>query len=205
MTAPPVVVPAPPTYDSPGEVLRLIAAFENRTLPKAEWTHRAHLTVGLWYCVHLAPDAALDAMRSGILRLNAVHGVASTPTSGYHETITRGYMRLIGSFVRDDGGGEWDARANRLQDRLGARDLLLSYYSRERLMSPAARAGWMEPDLRPLPRPPAGAGCTLVALTAPPVAGEASSSSGGLSRREFVRQPARRPRPESPDRPRTRQ
>jgi hypothetical protein len=152
MSAVAPVSPGLPLYDDPREVLRLVAEFENRTLPKAQWTHRAHLTMGLWYSVHLAPEAALNAMRHGILRLNEVHGVISTPTSGYHETITRGYMRLIGRFVAEDGGdGEWDARANRLLERLGARDLLLSFYTRDRLMSPAARAGWVEPDLGPLP------------------------------------------------------
>ena len=30
------------------------------------------------------------------------------------------------------------------------RDHLLRYYSRERLMSPEARFGWVEPDLQPL-------------------------------------------------------
>ena len=29
--------------------VRLVAQFENCTLPKAEWTHRAHLAVALWY------------------------------------------------------------------------------------------------------------------------------------------------------------
>lgn len=152
MSAPAPVSPPLPPYEHPGEVLRLVAAFERRTLPKADWTHRAHLTMGLWYSVHLPPEAALDAMREGILRLNDAHGVVSTPASGYHETITRGYMRLIGKFLADDGAaGGWHERANRLLERLGERDLLLSYYSRERLMSPRARAGWVEPDVRGLP------------------------------------------------------
>jgi hypothetical protein len=141
-----------PLYDDARAVVRLVAEFENRTLPKAEWTHGAHLTMGFWYSSHLPPATALDAMRAGILRLNESHGVASTPTSGYHETITRAYMRLIGAHLAEDGGGgEWHQRANRVLERLGTRDLLFTYYTRERLMSPAARAAWMEPDLRPLP------------------------------------------------------
>jgi hypothetical protein len=35
--------------DVPG----LVARFEDLTLPKAEWTHQAHLTVALWYASHL--------------------------------------------------------------------------------------------------------------------------------------------------------
>jgi hypothetical protein len=149
----PAAVSSLEPYRDAREVLRLVAAFEHRTLPKPEWTHRAHLTMGLWYSAHLPSRAALDAMRAGILRLNAAHGVVSTPTSGYHETITRCYLRLIREFDRRawaEGDG-WHQRANRLLAALGERDLLLEYYSRERLMSPAARAGWLEPDLRPLP------------------------------------------------------
>jgi hypothetical protein len=152
MSAPAPVSGQLPPYEDPDEVPRLVAAFERRTLPKAGWTHRAHLTMGLWYSMHLSPDAALHAMREGILRLNDAHGVVSTPTSGYHETITRAYMRLIGEFVAGDGApGGWEERTNRLLERLGARDLLLTYYSRERLMSPEARARWVEPDVRRLP------------------------------------------------------
>ena len=157
MSAPARVSSAPPLYDDAVAVLRLVAAFENRTLPKAEWTHGAHLTMGFWYVTHLPPEAALDKVRAGILRLNESHGVVSTPTSGYHETITRAYMRLIAAHLAEESAeevaesGEWDHRANRVLERLGARDLLLTYYTRERLMSPAARAAWVEPDLEELP------------------------------------------------------
>jgi hypothetical protein len=136
----------------PMETLRLVSSFERCTLPKGSWTHEAHLTMGLWYTLHRPPEAALDAMRAGIHRLNQAHGVVSTPTSGYHETITRAYMRLIGVLVSEDAGdGDWDALAGSVIERLGSRDALLGHWSRERLMSPAARAAWMEPDIRPLP------------------------------------------------------
>jgi hypothetical protein len=138
--------------DGGDEFSHLAAAFERGTLPQAEWTHRAHLLMGLWYAARLPPAAALDAMRAGILRLNAAHGVVTTPSGGYHETITRAYMRLIERFVvEDDGTDGWSARAGRLLRQHGAKDHLLLYYTRDRLMSPDARFAWVEPDLRPLP------------------------------------------------------
>jgi hypothetical protein len=134
------------------EVPRLAEAFATVALPKAEWTHRAHLLVALWYATGLPADQALDAVRQGIQRLNAAHGVVTTQTGGYHETITRAYMRLIARFVREQQGEpSWAARAERLMARHGERDHLLRHYTRERLYSAEARFGWVEPDLAPLP------------------------------------------------------
>ncbi len=140
--------PAPAAEAAPS----LVDGFERCTLPKEAWTHRAHLEVALWYASRLPPARALEAMRAGIQRFNAAHGGVTTPTSGYHETITRAYMRLIQRFAREDrGDGGWTARVERLMERHGEKDHLLRYYSRDRLMSPEARFGWVEPDLLPLP------------------------------------------------------
>jgi hypothetical protein len=134
------------------EAVRVVAGFMDGTLPHAEWTHRAHLTVALWYAAHHDADEALDLIRVGILRLNAAHGVPTTPTRGYHETITRFYMRVVAHFVeQEESGGDWAERANRLVARYGHRELPLRHYSEARLKSAEARAGWVEPDLLPLP------------------------------------------------------
>ncbi len=81
------------------------------------------------------PEDALDAVRRGIHRLNEACGVVSTPTSGYHETITRFYMRVVGNFVETEAEGDWATRANRLIERYGEKDLPLRHYSKDRLMS----------------------------------------------------------------------
>lgn len=138
-------------FESADQVVELITEFEACTLPRAHWNHRAHLTVALWYASRLDADDALDAVRRGILRLNEACGVTSTPTSGYHETITRFYMRVVSHFVEKEGEGDWACRANRLIERFGEKDLPLRHYSKDRLMSTAARAAWVEPDLIPLP------------------------------------------------------
>ena len=148
MSAP---APAERPFDSDAEVLALVREFEACTLPRACWNHRAHLTVALWYAARLDHEEALDAVRRGILRLNEACGVVSTPTSGYHETITRFYMRVVGHFVEKESEGGWAERANRLLERYGEKRLPLRHYTESRLMSPAARAAWVEPDLAPLP------------------------------------------------------
>jgi hypothetical protein len=107
--------------------------------------------VALWYATHHEPGEALDRVRAGILRLNAAHGVPTTPTRGYHETITRFWMHTVSRHVAREGRtGDWAVRANQFVTLWGSRDLPLRHYSEARLMSPEARAGWVEPDLEPL-------------------------------------------------------
>jgi hypothetical protein len=138
-------------YERADEVIRLVERFEDATLPHAEWTHRAHLTVALWYASHHPAPEALERMRDGILRLNAAQGVVTTPTRGYHETITRFYMHVVSRHVADAGtAGDWADRANRFVARFGSRELPLAHYSEARLKSAEARYGWVEPDVRPL-------------------------------------------------------
>jgi hypothetical protein len=42
------------------------------------------------------------------------------------------------------------ALANEVVRRFASKEILFDYYSRERVMSPEAKAAWIERDLRPL-------------------------------------------------------
>jgi hypothetical protein len=131
---------------------RLVDQFRAATLPATDWTHRAHLAVGTWHVFHHGADAALDVVREGILRLNDQHGTPNTDSRGYHETITRAYLMLIGDVLaRTPQATPADAAARVLQDPMAVPGALLTYYTKDRLMSVAARRAWVEPDLRPLP------------------------------------------------------
>ncbi len=130
------------------EIERIVHGFGDCTLPCQEWTHTAHLTVGLWYARESSPEAALDRIRAGIQRYNATCGVKDTPTDGYHETITRFYMGLIGKYLAEVADcSDWVAVTNNLVE-LASVEAPNRYYSRERLMSVEARLGWMPPDLQ---------------------------------------------------------
>jgi hypothetical protein len=138
-------------YTRLDEIERLAECFVDGTLPCPEWTHRAHLAVGLWHVREYPPDEALGRMRDGIQRRNAACGVVTTLARGYHETLTRFYMWLIGKYLTEVADrSDWVAVTNGLIERYGSRDVPLGYYTRERLMSSEARAGWVSPDLRPL-------------------------------------------------------
>ncbi len=134
------------------ETDHLALAFVACTLPKAEWTHQAHLRVGLWHRLRMPAGEALDALRDRIRRYNEATGGVNSDSDGYHETITRVYVRLIDRFVAvADATRPEDDLAREMIAALGDRTLPLTYYSRERLFSVEARRGWVEPDLQPLP------------------------------------------------------
>ena len=127
--------------------------FQAAAIPAVEWTHETHLVVGAWHVARFGPDAALDRLRAGIRRLNAAHGTVDSETRGYHETITRAYVRLLAAFLRARPDGEaLDASvAALLATPLAARDVLTRHYSKTLLFSVEARRRWVEPDLEPLP------------------------------------------------------
>jgi hypothetical protein len=135
-------------YQSDEEVFLLVRAFEERTLPKTEWTHAAHLTVGLYYCLHAPFGVAKNLIRDGIYWLNDAHGTPNTESSGYHETLTVFWMTTIEDFLEKRGrGGNLADLANELVAACDDPRLPLKFYSRELLFSPAARARCVEPDL----------------------------------------------------------
>ncbi|MBD0369992.1 MAG: hypothetical protein ICV60_04105 [Pyrinomonadaceae bacterium] len=138
-------------FRTDAEVERLVSMFEACTLPRQSWTHRAHLTVGLWYLVKHGEAVATELIRRGIQRYNQACGIETTATSGYHETITLFYARMIERFLSRTGkAASLAVLAEALFNSIGDKRLPLDYYSRERLMSREARTGWLEPDLKSL-------------------------------------------------------
>jgi hypothetical protein len=136
------------------DVQRLAERFQACALSREEWTHEAHLAVGLWHVVRYGREEALVRLRAGIRALNESNGVANSATGGYHETITGAYVRLLDAFLaaRPAGGADslQDGCDALLAGPIADRKILLRHYSQGLLMSPHARAEWVEPDLAPL-------------------------------------------------------
>lgn len=135
-------------WPTSAELDHLVAGFRDRTLPKVAWTHRTHLAVGTWHVWHYGPAEALRRLRVGIRQLNDAHGTPNMDTSGYHETMTRAYVSLISKALSAQPGNTALAQCAQalLASPLAAKDALLIYYSKELLMSVAARRDWREPD-----------------------------------------------------------
>ena len=147
------------TYSTEAEIRSLVSAFEDGTLPRDCWTHAAHLTVGLWYLTQEATISAScnaggtahSVIRQGIQRYNAAHGIESTPTSGYHETITLFWIQMIQNFLASvDRRNSLLKLTNQLLNQYPDPKRLFQYYSRDRLLSSQARLAWIEPDLQSL-------------------------------------------------------
>jgi hypothetical protein len=133
------------------ELEDLVRRFDACALPRPEWTHAAHLAVGLWHVCRYGRDGALTRLRTGITRLNESNGVANSATGGYHETVTRAYVELLAAFAARDPNRTVVERVTALlADPLADRNALLRFYSRQRLESSEARLDWVEPDVAPL-------------------------------------------------------
>ena len=121
-----------------------------RSLPRAAWTHEAHLAATVWLILErpdIDPERELPAI---IGRYNESVGGVNDETQGYHETITQISIRAVrGALARSEGRGLAERVNALLNAPEGRRDWPLRFYSRERLFSKEARLGWVEPDLAP--------------------------------------------------------
>ena len=134
-------------YRAAANIEALVRAFDDCSLPRAAWTRAAHLTVALWYLLRHDHEEATALIRAGIQRYNAAHGIVTTPTGGYHETLTLLWIRLVREYLAEHTcDTPFVVLANGLVARYD-KNTPLKYYTRKRLFSCAARAGWVEPDL----------------------------------------------------------
>lgn len=135
----------------------LLRAFEDCTLPFDQWTHRCHVKVAYAYLRRYSYDEALAKMRAGIKRYNAANGVPDTPTTGYNETTTQGFFRLIaatiGAFEEVFPTDNADAFCD-LHPQLMTRFALRFFYSPARRGDPLGKTELLEPDLASLPAVP---------------------------------------------------
>ena len=128
----------------------LVEQFETCKLPKEKWTHEAHFVMALWYCSHLPLPQAVHTIREGIKQYNISIGGANTDHSGYHETITQFYTRLIINYIMKSGSGShFEIRLNGLMRQpFLVKDYPLKFYTKELLMSKEARNAWVPPDIQ---------------------------------------------------------
>jgi len=134
-------------FASDYEVDELVHAFEEATITPSEFRHSAHIAVGLAYLADAPLEEATERMRSGLQSLSARHNA-----TGYHETLTRFWMRLLDHLARARYSHlPLHARVNAVIESHGSMRPVFAHYTEGRVFSQEARATWVDPDLVPLP------------------------------------------------------
>lgn len=143
---------SPRLFPSDAAIERIGEGLLDRSLPRADWTHEAHLAATL-YLLSRRPDVDLAVRLPDIIRsYNEAVGGVNSDTEGYHETITRTYLASVRAFLAGANGEPLvDSVNTLLLSPIGRRDWPLRFYSRERLFSVEARRRFVAPDLAPLP------------------------------------------------------
>ena len=144
---------SPRFFDSDADIAHIGEGLLARTLPRAEWTHEAHLAATTYLLVK-RPELDLDSALPGIIRsYNASVGGVNDDTQGYHETITRLFLHGVRLFLSEADLSEplHELVNQLLLSPMGKRDWPLRFYSPERLFSVEARRAFMAPDVAALP------------------------------------------------------
>src|SRR3979409_1445301 len=83
-------------YRSDDEIRSLVNEFEACSFHPSEFKHHQHLAVVLWYVADLPRTDASERMKSGIRHLAESYG-----KTGYHETITEFWLRMVCGFLME--------------------------------------------------------------------------------------------------------
>lgn len=143
----------PRFFRSDAEIAHLGERLLARTLPRELWTHEAHLAATTWLLLK-RPDIDVDAELPGIIRrYNESVGGVNSDTEGYHETITRVFLRGVRLFLAEADLSEplHELVNQLLLSPMGRRDWPLRFYSPERLFSVEARREFVRPDIASIP------------------------------------------------------
>jgi hypothetical protein len=136
--------------ESETELQRFIETWKAGQLPKAAWTHAAHVGTAAYFAFDHALEATFAIMKAGILHHNTSVGTPNTEDNGYHETLTRFWAAEIGEFVRR---GHFASRLEAVRAAValyGAnRDRYKSFYSFDVVRDRRARREWIAPDRKP--------------------------------------------------------
>ena len=124
-----------------------------RDLPRAEWTHEAHLAATA-YLLLRHPEIDVETELPGLIRrYNESVGGVNSETEGYHETITRVFLHGVRLFLAEADHSEslHELVNDLLLSPMGRRDWPFRFYSSDRLFSVEARRDFVPPDLSALP------------------------------------------------------
>jgi hypothetical protein len=113
---------------------------------RGRFGHREHLELA-WRYLHMTDlSGAERLMASAIRDVANSHGAPNR----YHHTMTLSWLRLVAAHVASCDATSFETFLARNEGLLD-RQLLAGHFSAATLSDPASQAGWVAPDLRPLP------------------------------------------------------
>jgi hypothetical protein len=146
------MIQIPRLFDSKDAIDRVALGLIERSLPKAEWTHEAHLAACLWIVTQRPDIDPEHDLRDIIGGYNEAVGGVNDDHGGYHDTITRCFIVGVRSWLaRTEARTLLDRVNGLLAADEGARDWPLRFYSKNRLFSVEARRNFVAPDEAPFP------------------------------------------------------
>src|SRR5690348_1647304 len=114
--------------------------------PQGEFGHREHLRLAWRELREHDREIALARIETAIRHVAEAHGAPGK----YHRTMTEAWASLVGYHLAEEPRLTFDEFLDRFPGLLDG-GLLGRHFSPELLATPAARAAWVDPDLRPLP------------------------------------------------------
>jgi hypothetical protein len=138
-------------FQSDAEIESLALRFDTCELQPEQFPHGAHVALSVRHLMRLPEAEAISRIHDGLRRF-----VSNYNLKVYNETITLFWIKLLRRFVKDRfvkdrvAGASVKDAANEAIIRFGDPRIIFDYYTKALLLSEEARAGWAEPDLKPL-------------------------------------------------------
>jgi hypothetical protein len=133
---------------------RIARGLLEATWPASEFHHREHCLASACLIIDQPMTDWERTLPDIIRRYNLAMGGANTDEAGYHETLTQFFLGEIRRFLAAHAALSPAAACQALLDSpIARRDHALTFYSRERLHSRAARLRLLAPDRAPIADP----------------------------------------------------
>ena len=124
-----------------------VRAFESCELAGASFHHADHVRLTWIYVRQFGERAATERVLAGILRFATQSG---SPKK-FHYTQTCAWVRLVAAAHCESASAKTFMEFVAEHPELLDLNSLARYYSKTSIDSPAARSGWVEADICPLP------------------------------------------------------
>ena len=124
---------------------KLIAQFEDMSLPVTEINHLSHLRIAWLYLRDRSVDEAIDKVTGGTRAFAEHHG----DYEKYHHTVTEACVRIMKQRMLEQGETDFESFVEQNADLVkDLKSLLQEYYSADLLWSKQAKSSYLEPDRR---------------------------------------------------------